>query len=216
MHLESVFKKKTEDTEPTQVRERKFDAKSISDEELGKIFEMTFGKPKEKPRMVKNRTGGESPKPYKSKGKQIEVKDEYILVDGYNIIFAWDDLKKLAEKDIDLARNTLITRLVNYKAVKGCNLAVVFDAYKVEGNRGDIEQINGISVVYTKEAETADSYIEKASHTLESQYFVRVATSDNLEQMIILGAGALRVSAPQFEKEVVEVENSIREYLKNS
>lgn len=215
MHLESALKKKTEEIQTMPLKERKFDARAISEEELGKIFEMTFGKPKEKKHVVKNRTGGDTPKPYKGKGKPRKTKDEYILVDGYNIIFAWESLKELAKKNIDLARNTLINRLINYKAVNGCNLAVVFDAYKVEGNPGNVEKLNGISIVYTKEAETADSYIEKASHTLASQYFVRVATSDNLEQMIILGAGALRVPAPQFEKEVLQVEDAIRQYTKN-
>lgn len=213
MHLESALKVKEAEPELIQSRERKFDALSVSDDELSRIFERTFGKPKEKPQVVRHRTGGDSTKSYKGKGKPINIKDEYILVDGYNIIFAWEDLKELARENIDLARNTLINRLINYKAVKGCELAVVFDAYKVKGNPGEVEHINGISVVYTKEAETADSYIEKASHTLASKYLVRVATSDNLEQMIIMGAGALRVSAPQFEKEVKAVEEAIREYL---
>ena len=213
MHLESALKAKSESDEYTPGRERRFDALNVSEEELGRIFEMTFGKPKEAPRMVKHRTGGDSTKPYKGKGKPVTVKDEYILVDGYNIIFAWKELRDLADKNIDLARSTLINRLINYKAVRGCELAVVFDAYKVKGNLGEVEHVNGISVVYTKEAETADSYIEKASHKLASEYFVRVATSDNLEQMIILGAGALRVPAPQFEKEVSDVEKAIREFL---
>ena len=152
---------------------------------------------------------------YKSKEKKLNYKEEYILVDGYNIIFAWEELKNAAKENIDLARNSLITKLINYKAVKGCRLAVVFDAYKVKGNLGDVEKVNGIDIVYTKEAETADTYIERLSHTLSSEYLVRVATSDNLEQMIIVGAGALRVSAKQFEKEVADVEKAIRDFLNN-
>lgn len=211
MHIESVLRKKAEDSVTLERERKSFDAHKVSDTELKRIFEMTFGKPKETKEVVRNRTG--SAGTYKSKNKPVVLKDEYILVDGYNIIFAWDDLKKQAEADIDVARNTLINRLINYKAVKGCNLAVVFDAYKVKGGVGDIENISGISVVYTKEAETADSYIEKASHTLAKDYLVRVATSDSLEQMIILGAGALRISAPAFEKEVLSVEKSIRDFL---
>ncbi|MBQ8588363.1 MAG: TetM/TetW/TetO/TetS family tetracycline resistance ribosomal protection protein, partial [Clostridia bacterium] len=212
MHLESALKKKTEESFDTSDKRSKFDATAISDDELKRIFEMTFGTAPKKERVVKNRTGGEV---YKGKSKPVKLKEEYILVDGYNIIFGWEDLKKQAELDIDLARNTLINRLINYRAVKGCNLTVVFDAYKVKGGVGEVEYTGGISVVYTKEAETADSYIEKASHTLASEYSVRVATSDNLEQLIILGAGALRVSAPAFQKEVTAVEQSIRDFLNN-
>jgi small GTP-binding protein len=212
MHLESALKEKEDTIQDTVYSAKNFDASKISDDELNRIFEMTFGKPKEKQDTVKNRTGQ---KPYKSKEKPVGLKEEYILVDGYNIIFAWEDLRKKAEESIDLARNTLITKLINYKAVKGCRLAVVFDAYKVKGNLGEIENTNGIDVVYTKEAETADSYIERLSHTLSSMYLVRVATSDSLEQMIIVGAGALRVSAKQFEKEVTDVENAIQNFLNN-
>ena len=216
MHIESVFKKKSEDGFVPVQGSKSFDGLKVSDSELKRIFEMTFGAPREEGHQkVVNRTGEIKASVYKGKGKPDYDKEEYILVDGYNIIFAWEDLKELADKNIDLARNTLITRLVNYRAVKGCELAVVFDAYKVKGNPGEIEKVNGISVVYTREAETADSYIEKTSHTLASKYRVRVATSDNLEQLIILGAGALRVPAMTFRKEVVDVEESIRLFLEN-
>ncbi len=207
MHLESVLKVKEEELAPAP-KTAAFDVMSISQEEIDRIFEMTFGKQKEKKPTVKKRTGN-----INYKGKASPIKEEYILVDGYNIIFAWEELKKLAQKDIDLARTTLITRLVNYCAVKGCKLAVVFDAYKVKGGIGDIEKVNSISVVYTKEAETADAYIEKTSHMLASKFKVKVATSDSLEQMIIMGAGALRISAHEFEKEVKAVEESITRYL---
>lgn len=214
MHIESVFKKKTDHIITPEAGRKSFDGLSVTDAELKRIFEMTFGTQKqEEPVKVVHRTGEIKSSAYKGKGKPDCNKEEYILVDGYNIIFAWEDLKELSEKNIDLARNTLVTRLINYKAVTGCNLAVVFDAYRVKGNPGEIEKINGISVIYTKEAETADSYIEKASHKLAQQYRVRVATSDNLEQMIILGAGALRVPALSFEKEVSAVEKSIKEFL---
>ena len=208
MHLESALKAKTEEELTPITRTKNFDARLISQDEIDRIFEMTFGKADKPKQTVKNRTGD-----VKYKGKPVQFKEEYILVDGYNIIFAWDELKKLANKDINLARETLITRLVNYNAIKDVNLAIVFDAYKVKGGLGEVEKVNGISVIYTKEAETADSYIEKASHTLAKDYNVKVATSDSLEQIIIMGAGAMRISAKDFEKEVSLVEESIKKYI---
>ncbi len=208
MHLESALKAKTEEEFTPITRTKNFDARLISQDEIDRIFEMTFGKADKPKQTVKNRTGD-----VKYKGKPVQFNEEYILVDGYNIIFAWDELKKLANKDINLARETLITRLVNYNAIKDVNLAIVFDAYKVKGGLGEVEKVNGISVIYTKEAETADSYIEKASHTLAKDYNVKVATSDSLEQIIIMGAGAMRISAKDFEKEVSLVEESIKKYI---
>lgn len=210
MHLESALKAKAEEEFTPITRTKNFDARLISQDEIDRIFEMTFGKADKPKQTVKNRTGD-----VKYKGKPVQFKEEYILVDGYNIIFAWDELKELANKDINLARETLITRLVNYNAVKDVNLAIVFDAYKVKGGLGEVEKVNNISVIYTKEAETADSYIEKASHTLAKDYNVKVATSDSLEQIIIMGAGAMRISAKDFEKEVIMVEESIKKYISN-
>lgn len=210
MHIESVLNKKTEENFEVQSKKVSFDASTVTDAELNRIFEMTFGSQKEEKEFVRNRTGAVK---YKSKSSPTQLKEEYVLVDGYNIIFAWEMLKKQADEDIGLARETLINRLINYRAVRGCRLAVVFDAYKVKGGIGHIEKNGGISVVYTKEAQTADSYIEKASHTLAKHYMVRVATSDSLEQMIILGAGALRVSAEAFQKEVISVEEAIRKFI---
>ena len=107
----------------------------------------------------------------------------------------------------------LINRMANYRGFTQCRLILVFDAYKVKDNPGEVEEIHGISVVYTKEAETADMYIEKVTHELGRKHRVRVATSDNLEQLIILGAGAVRVSAAEFQREVEEAEDEIRKYL---
>ena len=134
-------------------------------------------------------------------------------MNGYNIIFAWEELSALAKQDVAAAREVLMDILANYRGFRKCELILVFDAYKVKGNPGSIEKKNGIYVVYTKEAETADAYIEKASHTLAKDYSVKVATSDSLEQIIILGAGAMRISAPDFEKEVKSVEESIQKYI---
>ena len=141
------------------------------------------------------------------KAKPAYDGEEYLLVDGYNLIFAWDKLRELT---FDGARERLINILCNYQGYKKCHLIVVFDAYKVKGNRREIEKINDITVVYTKEAETADMYIEKASYKLAKNHRVRVVTSDGLEQLIILGNGALRVSSRAFWNEVKEAENEIR------
>ena len=146
----------------------------------------------------------------------VEPADQYLLVDGYNIIFAWDELKKLAREDLDAARNQLIHILCNYQGVKGCGVILVFDAYRVKGGPGSVEKVNNIFVVYTKQAETADAYIERTSYELGHRRRVRVATSDALEQTIILGHDATRVSARAFLDEVREVqaelERRIREH----
>jgi len=156
-----------------------------------------------------------APKPDKKpKNKDVRVYEkEYLLVDGYNIIFAWDHLKKIAEQDIEDARHKLANSLCNYRGFKKCEIILVFDAYKVKGNVGEISKYHNITVVYTKEAETADMYIEKVTHEIGRKYNVRVATSDGLEQIIILGHGAMRLSASAFLEEVQEVEKAIREYL---
>ena len=220
MHLESELNKKQEVEVSQFSQKKKLDLASVSDDELNRIFEMTFGKPREKAYVPRTKlptaAPSESEKKNHPKANKIrKIKPEYILVDGYNIIFAFESLKKLAAENIDLARNMLINRLINYRAIKDCELLIVFDAYKVKGNIGSVEEHSGIKVVYTKEAETADSYIEKASHKLAGQYTVRVATSDGLEQMIILGNGALRIPASAFEKELISVEQAISNFLNN-
>ena len=136
------------------------------------------------------------------------------MVDGYNIIFAWDELKALADESLEAAREELIEILCNYQGVRQCEVILVFDAYKVKNNPGEVEKVNNINVVYTKEAETADMYIEKVTHKLSKKHRVRVATSDGLEQLIILGNGAFRLSADGFKKEVEQVESAVRDFLK--
>ena len=140
--------------------------------------------------------------------------DDYLLVDGYNIIFAWDSLKTLAADDLDAARSTLIHLLSNYQGVKRCHLILVFDAYRVKDNPGSIEKRHGIHIVYTKTAETADMYIEKASYDLSRAHRVKVATSDALEQAIILGHGAERMSANDLLWEVEQANEQIQTFLK--
>ena len=136
-----------------------------------------------------------------------------MLVDGYNIIFAWDELKELAKDNLNMARDRLIDILCNYQGFKQCNLILVFDAYKVKGNVGSAEKIHNINVVYTKEAETADMYIEKITHEIGKKHRVRVATSDNLEQIIILGNGATRLSANELLQEVKLAEKTIMDIV---
>lgn len=153
---------------------------------------------------------GKSTSDYKQK-KTPDGEKEYLLVDGYNIIFAWEDLKELAAANIDGAREKLMDILCNYQGFKKCTLILVFDAYKVKGNPGSVETYHNIHVVYTKEAETADQYIEKTVHEIGRKYRVTVATSDQLEQVIILGQGGRRMSARELLEDVIEVRQQIRE-----
>jgi len=150
----------------------------------------------------------------KRKTKKYEKRPEYLLVDGYNIIFAWEELRALAQINIDSAREALVEILSNYQGYQNCNLIAVFDAYRVKGGVRRIEAADNITVVYTKEAETADTYIERTSYELSGQDCdVRVATSDRLEQMIILGHNARKVSADAFKKEVEQVNETIGRWI---
>ncbi len=189
------------------------------DKELMEIFEQTYGPIKNKNPNNSHFTFTEKPnKPNPKKQPKTPKYEgpEYLLVDGYNVIFSWDNLNKLAQSSIDGARNALINILCNYQGYKKCEVIVVFDAYKVKGNHREIEKLNNITVVYTKEAETADMYIEKASLDLAKKHKVRVVTSDALEQIIILGNGALRVSSREFQAEVSAAEQNIRNIIENS
>ena len=167
------------------------------DPELLTIMEREFGsKQKERDRYSSYRKQTVStPVLHTTVIKENEPKKEYLLVDGYNIIFAWEELNELAKASIDAARNKLMDILSNYQGFIGCTLILVFDAYKVKGNQGEVQKYHNIYVVYTKEAETADQYIEKLAHKMGRNHRVTVATSDALEQMIIWGNGATRMSA---------------------
>lgn len=190
------------------------------DKELMQIFEQTYGPIKNRSNhpnqnhftFTKSSEKNESKK-YKSVRAPKYSGTEYLLVDGYNVIFSWDSLKELAKDNIDGARNTLINILCNYQGYKKCEVILVFDAYKVKGNAREVEKINNINIVYTKEAETADMYIEKVSHKLAKNNKVRVVTSDALEQLIILEGGALRVSSKEFFFEIQKAEEDIRNII---
>ena len=188
----------------------------IGDEkELKEIFERTYGPIRRKSAPQRKKIAG-SPEVYysgQSTGRKKKTEDEeaYLLVDGYNIIFAWEELKQLAEDNIMSARDRLMDILSDYQGFRKMTLILVFDAYKVEGNPGTIFKYHNIYVVYTKEAETADQYIEKTVHKIGRRHHVTVATSDALEQVIILGQGGHRISAQGLQNEILLAKQELRE-----
>ena len=210
MHLPGVLKPPPPEESTVEALGRRYRAMMATDKELQAIFERTYGPIRRSSRQAMAVRKPDA-KPYKA--APLPSGPEYVLVDGYNIIFAWDDLKRLAQSSLDAAREQLINLLRNYQSFRQCPVILVFDAYKVKGNPGSVERFGGLSVVYTKEAQTADAYIEKLSYELGRKHRVRVATSDGLEQIIILGHGALRVSASAFEQEVYDVMERIRAFL---
>ena len=180
------------------------------DKELQAIFERTYG-PIKRQAFIPPK---EPKRPVTTEASARAIREqfngpEYLLVDGYNIIFAWDELKAIARDNLDAARKALSDILCNYQGYKKCEVILVFDAYKVKGGLGSVEKYNNIHVVYTKEAETADAYIERATYDLGKKHRVKVATSDGPEQLIILGHGALRMSASNFYEEVTLVQGQI-------
>ena len=212
MHVESGWGKakpaRPEAAAAPQRRAMAYRATLEEDAELLKIFERTYGPIKRDPlaafRPVQKRERPDFA------AEQWEIAPEYLLVDGYNIIFAWDELNALSKESLDAARHKLMDILCNYQGFQKCVLILVFDAYRVPGSPGSIEQYHNIHVVYTKEAETADMFIERVTHEIGKNRRVRVATSDGMEQIIILGHGALRISARMFHEEVQNVEKQIR------
>ena len=231
MHVESGWNapagQETKSEKPVTAKNWKEENEKYlaTEKELEEIFERTYGpirKLGEEPPAGRSVKGwkksrrdplegyGKSSSAYKQK-KTPDGEKEYLLVDGYNIIFAWEDLKELAAVNIDGAREKLMDILCNYQGFKKSTLILVFDAYKVKGNPGSVETYHNIHVVYTKEAETADQYIEKTVHEIGRKYRVTVATSDQLEQVIILGQGGQRMSARELLEDVIEVSHQIRE-----
>ncbi len=187
----------------------------IGQDEVEEIFARTFGtrEPKKQGWARTIRAKMAAPAEVEYHGSQNR-QEEYLLVDGYNIIFAWDELSDLAGADLNAARCRLMDVLCNYQAFRKMHLILVFDAYRVKGNPGSVERYHNIDVVYTKEAETADQYIEKVTHEMSRKnHRVRVATSDGLEQIIIMGAGAIRVSARELLEEIRAAEDEMRDWL---
>ena len=224
MHLESVFKPKEEpEQDPfdeqavsAAVRRARY-VSSLSPEEERELEEMVEASRRKREQARKKYsyrkteldTGSNSTGEYKSRKR--ERRKEYLLVDGYNIIFAWEELRELAKINIDGARGRLMDILSNYQGIRKCTLILVFDAYKVEGFPGEIQQYHNIHVVYTKEAETADQYIEKVAHEIGRKYEVTVATSDGTEQVIIRGQGCHLLSAKELHTEIVLAQKELRE-----
>ena len=188
------------------------------DKELLAIFERTYGKIKHRGETGDAKKAARAalhtaPAAASVPAKPVPAGPDYLLVDGYNVIFAWDDLRKLADGNLDAARRRLMDILCNYAGYRRCVPILVFDAYKVRGGAREVEQYHNLYVVYTREAETADMYIERATHELAKEHRTRVVSSDGAEQIIVMGHGALRVSARAFEEEVRAVEKEIREFL---
>ena len=188
------------------------------DKELLAIFERTYGKIRRRGETGDAKKAARAalhtaPAAASVPAKPVPAGPDYLLVDGYNVIFAWDDLRKLADGNLDAARRRLMDILCNYAGYRRCVPILVFDAYKVRGGAREVEQYHNLYVVYTREAETADMYIERATHELAKEHRTRVVSSDGAEQIIVMGHGALRVSARAFEEEVKAVEKEIREFL---
>ena len=212
MHLPSIMQEKPSDSseeKQTAYRVSKETDAWIDTEEVDRIITQSVGANKKQKTLPKKKV----PEYYKStsKPKKQEVREEYLLVDGYNVIFAWEDLKDLAQVSIDGARGKLLDVLCDYQGMKKCNLIVVFDAYRVQGHKTEISTYHNIHVVYTKEAETADQYIEKFAHENGKKYNVTVATSDGLEQIIIRGQGCRLLSARELKDEIERTKKTLFE-----
>ncbi len=177
---------------------------ALSNEEIEKIIERTYygNKRSGKKQQKKQDRGYELRKQYKV-AKSAPEKPEHVMVDGYNVIFAWEELKELSRINIDSARDALIDILSNYRGFKGCELTAVFDAYKIEGHKEECVDIGGIHVVYTAGAQTADGYIEQYTHKNAGNYSFTVVTSDSVERLVVSGAGSRTVSSRDFRTEVI-------------
>ena len=183
---------------------------SEEEKKLEAIFSRTYGAIKQERSVSQGAVVREYSVPEKYKTSKKELQTEYLVVDGYNVIFAWDELRELAEDNIDGARTKLMDILSNYQGIRRCVLILVFDAYKVKGGTEKVRTYHNIHVVYTREAETADQYIEKATHRIAKNHQVTVATSDGVEQVIILGQGAARMSSRELKEEVERTSAELR------
>ncbi len=207
MHVESYLKPVKSETSASSVNEKmSTDAEHISLEEIDQIMNSTYYANQGKKTVWKKKKSAAAHY-YESLSSAAPVRprptgDEYLLVDGYNIIFAWDELKTLAQTDFEAARIKLLDLLCNYQGIQKTKIIVVFDAYQVAGGREKIEDYHNIHVVFTGEAQTADQYIEKFAHKNQQKYQITVATSDGLQQVIIRGAGCSLISAREFQAEV--------------
>ena len=217
MHLPWAWQPPKTGTEPESAPIRRggatYSGSREEEKALEAIFRRTYGDVKTKaftPQAELRRTE------VSQIARTAEPGDTFLLVDGYNIIFAWEELSKLAREDLDAARNQLIHILSNYQGMRHCKVILIFDAYRVKGGAGSVEQVNNIFVVYTKQAETADTYIERTTYELGKHYRVRVATSDGMEQTIILGHESQRISARAFEEEVKQMQAELEARIRQN
>ena len=223
MHMESVWKQKSDATEAwvpqkTMMEQKPVEELWIGTDEIDAILARTShansrksGEAGRNNWKLKRTAQSTAPVTQNYGVRPQQKKEEYLLVDGYNVIFAWEQLKELADHNIDSARGRLLDILSNYQGILGCELIVVFDAYRLKGHQTEIFDYHNIHVVYTKEAETADAYIEKFAHEHGKKYRITVATSDGLEQIIIRGAGCLLLSARELEQEIIEAGKQMRQ-----
>ena len=203
--------------EERAVRAKKVDYRGTveEDRELMRIFESTYGKIKPRTVSEKKENAADN-RDYERKQKKPKPRtDDYVIIDGYNFIFASKNFKDLAQKDISIARDALTRIMCDFSAFRKVKVIIVFDAYKRKGGEGSSEEYGDVSVIYTKESETADSYIEKTTHDLAKDHSVRVVTQDMQEQLVVLGSGGLRVSVSEFEKEINITEKEIKETIEN-
>ena len=218
MHAPPAEKTDTEDETdgiPVRARAVRYGGTLDEDKELMRIYEATYGKPKKRTPAERKVNAAESEKP-KAPKKQKRRGDDYVILDGYNVIHAWGELKAASEIDFSLAREALIRLMCSYSAFKRCKVIIVFDAYMVKDGKGSTEKYGEVTVVYTKERQTADAYIERATYEIAEDNYVRVVTSDMEEQFIILGNGAYRVSPKEFREELdgtaTEIAEAIEKY----
>ena len=218
MHAPPAEKTDAEDETdgiPVRARAVRYGGTLDEDKELMRIYEATYGKPKKRTPTERKVNSAEGEKP-KAPKKQKRRGDDYVILDGYNVIHAWGELKAASEIDFSLAREALIRLMCSYSAFKRCKVIIVFDAYMVKDGKGSTEKYDEVTVVYTKERQTADAYIERATYEIAEDNYVRVVTSDMEEQFIILGNGAYRVSPKEFREELdgtaTEIAEAIEKY----
>lgn len=215
MHIESVLEKERLQDEEEVIHSSVYEEEQwIDAEEVDQILNQTYYANQSRKNKWKKKKKSQIIEDYKSSAVPSIKRDpskKYLLVDGYNIIYAWEDLKELSDANMDAARGKLMDVLCNYQGIKKCELIVVFDAYRVKGHETEVMDYHNIHVVYTKEAETADQYIEKFAHEHGRKYDVTVATSDGLEQIIIRGQGCRLLSAREFQKEIEEESKKLKE-----
>lgn len=215
MHIESVLEKERLQDEEEVIHSSVYEEEQWMDaEEVDQILNQTYYANQSRKNKWKKKKKSQIIEDYKSSAVSSIKRDpskKYLLVDGYNIIYAWEDLKELSDANMDAARGKLMDVLCNYQGIKKCELIVVFDAYRVKGHETEVMNYHNIHVVYTKEAETADQYIEKFAHEHGRKYDVTVATSDGLEQIIIRGQGCRLLSAREFQKEIEEESKKLKE-----